>query len=254
MPIHVKAVPALPYGKTPRFSLRIQSGYRAGQMLSHSGARPGTESSGLWVDREDAEQWARDTGYTVLPADPDLDTPAKVLLVDLFETFDAFQFDRPVNGGDLVEDLGRWLRKHKTVVASMQSEEAEPAARHLRDLYRTCWSLHSGDDPVNGGDLVDAFGTWLAQALPRMDAIVGGNFAPKVARSPDGESYWSEIEGWGELEDATAYFRNVPSCLQSAEPHEWIEADLATVLAAERSGERLDPDGDDAPDAARPLA
>lgn len=224
MPIHVKAVPGKPYGQTPRFCLRIESGYSTGQLMTHTGV----DSPMHWPSRTDAEQWARDTGYTVAA-----DRAAK-LLVDLFETFSDFQFeDREIGGADLVDDLGRWLRGHKAEVASMPAANIDLAAQKLKGLFRMCRALHTGDREVNGGDLVDIFGEWLDQTSELMPTLVGGPFVAKVARSADHEAYWSEQGGWGELQYATAFFTTAPAGLAADVTAEWVEVELAEQRGAE---------------------
>lgn len=231
MPVHVKAVPGKPYGTEPRVCLRIESGYRAGRNIEHSG---GGESPMQWPNRAAAEKWAGEVGHTVLPADPAADPASIKLLVNLFETFSDFQFEhRDVNGADLVDDLGRWLREHKAEVAGMAPIKADPAALKLKDLLRMCRALHSGDTEVNGGDLVDIFGEWLAETAAVMPEIVGGPFEAKVARSGDDQAYWSERSGWGELEDATAYFMTVPRGLTCDVTAEWVEVNLASEELAQ---------------------
>ena len=216
MPIVVKTVPGKPYGKTPRVCLQIESGYRAGERLEHH-----------WLSRSEAEAWARDTGYTVL----DADTPTSTaLLVNLFETFSDFQFeDREISGGDLVDELGSWLRKHKATVGSMPAPKSDPGARVLKELFRISRPLHAGNGDVNGGDLVDSFGEWLREARDLMPSITGGPFVAKVARSPQGSQYWSERDGWGELDDATAFFTDGPQGLTTDPLAEWTVVELAAA-------------------------
>ncbi|VTU44153.1 hypothetical protein [Variovorax sp. RA8] len=217
MPIFVKAVSGKPYGKTPRVCLQIESGYRAGERPDHH-----------WLSRSEAEKWARETGYTVLDADT---RASSALLVNLFETFSDFQFEnREISGADLVDELGGWLRKHKATVGSMAAPEADPGAEVLKDLFRLFRPVHSGDDEVNGGDLVGNFGEWLLDVQERMPAITGTHFVPKVARHPDRSEYWSEAGGWGDLESATAYFVNAPAGLKRNVLREWIDVELAVEL------------------------
>jgi len=232
MPVIVKVVPGEPYGKTPRFCLRIESGYRAGQLMEASGV----DSPMHWPSREDAEQWARDTGYTVSQAEP---TASSKPLINLFETFSDFQFeDREISGAELVDDLGRWLRAHKAEVAGMPVANTDPCAAQLKDLFRLCRALHAGDSDVNGGDLVDTFGEWLRETQEEMSEIIGGPFVAKVVRSPDGETYWSERFGWGELDDATAYFQSVPAGLTSDLNAQWVEVELAASQAQDNERPR----------------
>lgn len=227
MPIVVKAVPGKPYGKTPRVCLQIQNGYRTGKLMEHSG----TDSPMHWPSRSEAEKWARETGYTVSPGATRAST---MLLVDLFETFSDFQFeDREISGADLVDDLGGWLRKHKAAVGSMAAPKSDPGAQALKGLFRLCRPLHSGDDDVNGGNLVDSFGEWLRETQDLMASITGGPFVAKVARSPEGSRYWSERDGWGELDDATAFFMAGPWGLTTDPLAEWEEVELAVALEAE---------------------
>ena len=224
MPIVVKAVPGKPYGKTTRVCLQIESGYRAGERLEHH-----------WLSRSEAETWARDTGYTVQGADTPTST---ALLVNLFETFSDFQFeDREISGGDLVDELGGWLRKHKATVASMAAPKSDPGAHVLKELFRINRPLHTGNGDVNGGDLVDSFGEWLREAQDQMPSITGGPFVAKVAQSPDGSQYWSERDGWGELDDATAFFTGGPQGLTTDPLAEWTAVDLAAALEAEAETE-----------------
>lgn len=224
MPIVVKAVPGTPFGKTPRFCLQIESGYRAGERLEHH-----------WLSRSEAEKWGRDTGYTVLGAD----TPASTaLLVNLFETFSDFQFeDREISGADLVDDLGDWLRKHKATVGSMAAPKSDPGAQALKGLYRQYRPVHSGNDDVNGGDLVSSFGEWLHEVQKQMSSIIGAPFVAQVARSADGCQYWGERDGWGELEEATAFFTDGPWGLTTDPLAEWTAIELATALHAETETE-----------------
>lgn len=222
MPVDVKAVPGKPYGKTPRVCLQIESGHRAGERLEHH-----------WLSRAEAETWARDTGYTVLSADTPTST---ALLVNLFETFSDFQFeDREISGGDLVDELGGWLRKHKATVGSMPAPKSDPGARVLKELFRSNRPLHAGNGDVNGGDLVDSFGEWLREAQDLMPSITGGPFVAKVAQSPEGSQYWSERDGWGELDDATAFFANGPWGLTTDPLAQWevVELTVAQESAAE---------------------
>lgn len=224
MPIVVKAVPGKPYGKTPRVCLQIESGYRAGERLQYN-----------WLSRSEAETWARDTGYTVLGADTRASTE---LLVNLFETFSDFQFeDRGVSGADLVDELGSWLRKHKATVGSMASPKSDPGAQALKGLYKKYRPVHSGNDDVNGGDLVSSFGEWLHDMQPQMSAITGAPFVAKVARSHDGDQYWGERGGWGELDDATAFFTDGPWGLTTDPLAEWTAVELATAMEAETETE-----------------
>lgn len=230
MPVIVKAVPGKPYGKEPRVCLRIESGYRAGHKVAHPGEG---EHPIHWMSRAAAESWARETGYTVAPADPAVEPASTKLLVNLFETFSDFQFEhREINGADLVESLGQWLRQHKSMVSRMLASEADPAALKLKDLFSIFRTVYAGNEEVNGGDLVDAFGEWLSETAADMPTIVGAPFAAKVARSSD-ESYWSELSGWGELEDATAYFKTVPERLASDVPAAWVEVELAAEELAQ---------------------
>jgi hypothetical protein len=230
VPVSVKAVPGRPYGRQPRVCLRIESGYRAGSLVVHPGEN---EQPIHWISRAAAEAWARDTGYTVVPADPSVDSASVMLLVNLFETFSDFQFEhRSINGADLVDSLGQWLRQHSLAVSRLVASEPDAAAVVLEDLFRTFRAVHGSNEDVNGGDLVDAFGEWLAAVAPRMPELTGGRFVANVARSREG-AYWSERLGWGELEDATAYFRTVPGRLASAEPAGWIEVELAAEELAQ---------------------
>ncbi|CAN7769771.1 hypothetical protein LJR290_007463 [Variovorax sp. LjRoot290] len=231
MPVLVKAVRGKPYGKTSRFCLQIESGYRAGHVMEHSGV----ESPMHWRSRAEAEQWARDTGYTVGAADRAASTK---LLVNLFETFSDFQFeDRDISGAVLVDDLGRWLREHKAEVACMAAPKADPGAQKLKGLFRMCRALHTGDAEVNGGDLVDIFGEWLRETQELMPGFTGAPFVPRVAKAPDGTAYWSERHGWGELGDATVYFETAPWGLTTDVTAEWVDAELATELLAEAEAE-----------------
>lgn len=216
MPIVVKALRGKPYGKTPRFCLQIESGYRAGERLEHR-----------WLSRSEAETWARETGYTVL----DADTPASTaLLVNLFETFSDFQFEhREISGADLVDQLGGWLRKHKAVVGSMPAPKSDPGARVLKELFRIHRPLQTGNGDVNGGNLVDNFGEWLRKTQDLMSSITGGPFVAKVVRSPEGSQYWSERDGWGELDEATAFFTAGPWGLTTDPLAEWEEVELAVA-------------------------
>lgn len=228
MPIVVKAVPGAPFGKTPRVCLQIESGYRAGERLEQH-----------WLSRSEAEKWARDTGYTVLGADTPTST---ALLVNLFETFSDFQFeDREISGADLVDELGGWLRKHKATVASMAAPKSDPGAQALKGLYRLCRPVHSGSDDVNGGDLVSTFGEWLHEMQGRMADITGAPFIAKVARNPEGSEYWSEGDGWGDLENATAYFVTVPQGLKRNVFAEWAGIELAAALAEVDSETETEP-------------
>lgn len=224
MPIVVKAVPGKPYGKTPRVCLQIESGYRAGERLEHH-----------WLTRSEAEKWARETGYTVLAAD----VPASnALLVNLFETFSDFQFEnREISGADLVDELRGWLRKHKATVGSMGAPKSDPGAQALKELFKVFRPVHSGNDEVNGGDLVSTFGEWLHEMQEQMPAITGAPFVAKVARSPEGSQYWGERDGWGELDNATAFFTDGPWGLTTDPLAEWEEVELAVALEPE-----LEPD------------
>lgn len=216
MPIVVKSVPGKPFGKMSRFCLQIESGYRAGERLEHH-----------WPSQSDAEIWARNTGYTVLGADTPTST---ALLVNLFETFSDFQFeDREISGGDLVDELGSWLRKHKATVGGMAAPESDAGARVLKELFRFNRPLHTGSGDVNGADLVDSFGEWLREVQDLMPSITGGPFVAKVAQSLEGSQYWSERDGWGELDDATAFFANAPLGLSSDPLAGWTAVDLSAA-------------------------
>ena len=52
-------------------------------------------------------------------------------------------------------------------------------------------------------------------------------------RGNDDSAYWSERFGWGELDDATAFFETVPEGLTSNVTAEWVDAELAIELRAE---------------------
>lgn len=223
MPVIVKAVPGTPYGNEPRVRLRIESGYRAGSYVVFPSAG---EHPVHWMSRNAAEAWARDTGYTVAPADPALEPASVKLLVSLFETFNDFQFEhRCIGGAELVESLGEWLRQHAPLISQLLAGERDAAALKLDDLLCTFHALQSTSEEVSGGDLVDQFGAWLAAAAAEMPDITGAPFVGKVARSSNG-LYWSSRQGWGDLEDATAYFRTVPDRLASCEPGTWTEVEL----------------------------
>lgn len=231
MTVHVRVVRARPYDDLSRYALQIESGYRAGSNIEHGGADDGAPIR--WASRTAAAKWARDTGYTV-DAPPAIDDRSTMLLVDLFETFDAFQFpDRSISGADLVDNLGGWLRTHRLAVFGCAHDFG---AQRLKDLYQITWPLEQGDAPVNGADLVDLFSGWLLDTQQNiMPIIVGEPFAAKVAKAKDVDWYWSEQSGWGDLEDATAFFTNVPPGLQTAQPVEWVATDLAAArCAAER--------------------
>lgn len=232
MTIHVKVIPAAPYGQDARFALQIQSGYRAGETIGHGGV--GDTAPIRWASRTAAEKWARDTGYTVDSTEVDKST---ALLIDLFETFNDFQFeDRSISGADLVDDLGAWLRTHRAAVFACRNDIG---AQKLKGLYQMTWPLEKGDAPVNGAQLVDLVSGWLLDTQQNvMPMIVGESFTAKVAKAADVDWYWSEQEGWGDLEDATAFFRNVPPGLLAAQPTTWEETDLAA--ARQRAAERDD--------------
>jgi hypothetical protein len=224
MPITVKAVPGKPYGAIPRFCLRIESGYQAGQLVTHAGS----ESPVHWPNQADAEQWARDTGYTLAPS------ASTQLLVNLFETFQDFQFEgRDISGADLVDDLGRWLREHKAEVAGMAPTKADPAAQKLKELFTAFRAQHAGNSEVNGADLVDDFGEWLRETQQCMHELTGAPFVAMVARIPEGTAYWRDRFGWGKLDDATAFFETVPEGLRSDVMAEWVVRPLAAELDAQ---------------------
>lgn len=220
MPIHVKAVPAKPFGSTPRFCLQIESGYRAGERLGP-----------YWSSQTAAETWARETGYTVL--EPGART-STTLLVDLFDTFSDFQFeDREISGADLVDALSGWLRGHKATIGRMAAPESDLAAQALKGLYKQFQPLHAGSEDVSGGDLVSDFGEWLEETQKQMPAITGAPFVAKVARHPERAEYWCERVGWGELENATAYFLSAPAGLKRSGTREWVDVELCSTLESE---------------------
>ena len=226
MTIHVKVVPAAPYGRDARFALQIESGHRAGETIEHGVG--GDAAQIRWASRTAAAKWARDTGYTVDPTEDDKST---ALLIDLFETFNDFQFqDRSISGADLVERLGVWLRIYRAEVFACPNDIG---AQKLKGLYEMTRPLEKGDAPVNGAQLVDLVSGWLLDTQQNvMPMIVGETFTAKVAKAADVDWYWSEQEGWGELEDATAFFRNVPPGLRAAQPVTWVETELAMAQRA----------------------
>lgn len=229
MTIHLKVIHAAPYGQIARFALQIESGYRAGETIQLGGAGEAAQIN--WASRTAAAKWARDTGYTVESTEDDKSTG---LLIDLFETFQDFQFeDRSISGADLVDGLGAWLRTHRLEVFACPNDIG---AQRVKGLYQLTWPLEKGDVPVNGAQLVDLVSGWLLDTQQNiMPMVVGEPFVAKVAKAEDVNWYWSEQGGWGALEDATAFFGNLPPGLQAAQPVNWLETELALARRAVES-------------------
>lgn len=161
-------------------------------------------------------------------------TSAAAMLVDLYETLGDFQFEhRRINGADLVDHLGEWMREKLPAYRALCSGEPQAGVGALKVFFACFSDLHEGSDSVNGADLVESVDQWLRQTYSGMPLIVGGPFTAHVACTADGMSYWSENDGWGELNSATAFFLKPPKCLSGADPGEWRAVDLEAALLAD---------------------
>lgn len=180
-----------------------------------------------------------------------MSSPTLALAVKVFEQFSELQFDRPYGGADMVDDLGAFLRQHRRIAIKLTQDApgSDVAANAVRSLYKTFASLASdGDEPVGGGDTVQAMCEWVARWQPALADILGDGFRPKVAvheeKDEDEEdvvvrSYWS-LDGWTrELDDACAFFYDVPD-LHTVTKEKWSIADLAE-LRAERDASEPEP-------------
>ncbi|WP_298705698.1 hypothetical protein [Variovorax gossypii] len=158
-------------------------------------------------------------------------TTAATMLVDLFNFLGDFQFEhRPINGGDLVEQLGAWMGEHADAFYALCAGDQEPGLRALKSFFIKFRDLQDDEKNVNGGDLVEDVGAWLESVGTAMPLIVGGPFVAQVARSADGEHYWSDTDGWGYLEDATAFFVTPAALLQSQAAGSLSVVELAPEL------------------------
>lgn len=159
---------------------------------------------------------------------------AAAMLVELYETLGDFQFEhRRISGADLVDYLGEWMRNNLQAYRTLCTGEPQAGLGALKTFFACFRDLYEGSGSVNGADLVESVDEWLSRTYAAMPVIVRGPFTAQVASSADGASFWSERDGWGELNDATAFFLQPPKGLAGADSDEWRAVSLEEALLAD---------------------